>query len=122
MPRSVILQHTTPDGESHYDWMIEQEGVVDEHRLLTWRCKSRPDRSGWNGQADAIAVHRVAYLEFEGVLTGGRGSVRRVASGSIVRSTEHNDGLEITIRWADCAVGYRGRSTGIDDHWVFSVD
>ena len=121
MARSVILLHTTPGGDSHYDWMIEQGGSVEEHRLMTWRCGSRPDRPDWDGRAVSIALHRAAYLDYEGDLTGGRGSVQRVVSGEVIAFSGGDEGLEVTIRWADREVVYSGLACGDGQEWAFSI-
>ncbi len=55
--------------------MLEHDGV-----LLTWQIPS-PDLSALPLQVRRIANHRLAYLEYEGPLTGDRGSVTRVQAG-----------------------------------------
>ena len=78
MPRFVILHHDAPAGHdrsSHYDLMLEQGGV-----LWTWSLDKLP-AVGFAGQAQALPDHRLAYLDFEGPLTGNRGSVERVEQG-----------------------------------------
>src|SRR5882724_3306447 len=63
MPRFVILRHETPPGfarPAHWDFMLECGGV-----LRTWE----------------MADHRLAYLEYEGEVPGGRGTVSRWDEG-----------------------------------------
>ncbi|MCC7291261.1 MAG: hypothetical protein IT449_04260 [Phycisphaerales bacterium] len=74
--RYVILHHRAVSGE-HWDLMLEHEGV-----LLTWQLPS-PDLSMLPLQTRRIADHRLAYLEYEGPLSGGRGSVTRVEAGRV---------------------------------------
>ncbi len=76
--RFVILHHRISDGE-HWDLMLEQGEV-----LLTWQLLREPiDRSSLPIPARRIGEHRKTYLDYEGPLTGDRGVVRRVDSGSL---------------------------------------
>ena len=84
--RWVLLRHEMPDGSWHYDWMLEWDGASDAARaLVAFRVSVRPDeRVGAGFEAERIGEHRRAYLEFEGVVSGGRGRVVRVARGDLV--------------------------------------
>ena len=78
MPRFVILRHEIPAGSergTHYDLMLESEGV-----LRTWAIPELPAQ-GKVTPADALPDHRLAYLEYEGPVSGNRGSVTRVDEG-----------------------------------------
>src|SRR5688572_29576285 len=48
--------------------------------LMTWRCPSWPVER--RTRIERIGDHRRAYLEFEGRLSGDRGAVSRVGSGT----------------------------------------
>ncbi|SIO01474.1 DNA polymerase Ligase (LigD) [Singulisphaera sp. GP187] len=74
MGRFVILEHHW--NGVHWDLMLERDGV-----LRTWAV-DEAIVPGRNLPARALADHRLHYLEYEGVISGGRGSVRRCASGS----------------------------------------
>lgn len=79
MPRFVFLLHETPAGYprgTHFDLMFEQGGV-----LRTWAVESLP-LPGETVTAEQLNDHRLAYLDYEGAISGDRGTVRRVASGS----------------------------------------
>ncbi len=69
MPRYVIQEHHHQG--VHWDLMLESGG-----RLLTWRLEHplSPDRPI---RAESLPDHRLAYLEYEGPVSGGRGTVRR---------------------------------------------
>ena len=73
--RYVVLRHEDIP-EPHFDLMFETTPGSD---LATWRS----DR--WPIDAPTplvkLADHRPAYLEYEGPISGNRGSVRRVAAG-----------------------------------------
>jgi hypothetical protein len=84
MPRFVLLRHECPPGfakPSHWDFMLEADGV-----LLTWELRELP--AAWDGtgldsvNATWLPDHRLAYLDYEGPVSGDRGDVRRVAAGT----------------------------------------
>jgi|YNPMSStandDraft_1061717.scaffolds.fasta_scaffold00672_2 hypothetical protein len=72
--RFVVLEHDSPRGR-HWDLMLEQEG-----KLRTWALAAPPDTAG-PIPAEALADHRLAYLDYEGPISGGRGQVRRWDAG-----------------------------------------
>lgn len=79
MPRFVILRHQLPppaDRPTHWDLMLEQaEG------LATWALAA-PLAPGQPVPATRLAAHRSQYLDFEGPLSGGRGTVTRWDAGT----------------------------------------
>lgn len=85
--RFVWLRHELPAGAnraSHWDLMLEVSGA-----LATWAFASAlfSDRVGESRSAGAalrLADHRLAYLDYEGPISGGRGEVRRMDSGHYV--------------------------------------
>jgi hypothetical protein len=105
MPRFVLLYHDCPadySRQSHWDLMLEDGGA-----LRTWAVDRLP--KGWNAaQAATTAVdadcpapagedcvtarqlgdHRSDYLEYEGRLSGNRGSVTRVVAGYFATEIE----------------------------------
>ena len=89
MPRYVILTHDHP--HLHWDFMLENEAV-----LRTWRLARAPDEAG-PIDAKALADHRLAYLDYEGPVSGNRGSVRRFDRGEYVLVREIVDRLEIQL-------------------------
>lgn len=73
----VILHHTGY-GAAHWDLMLEEESS-----LATWKLYRDPAQLGTAPAAlFRIADHRKAYLEYEGPISGGRGQVHRVCSGT----------------------------------------
>ncbi|APW59468.1 DNA polymerase ligase N-terminal domain-containing protein [Paludisphaera borealis] len=74
--RFVLLEHRW-DGV-HWDFMLESEG-----RLRTWAI-DEPIAAGKILDARALDDHRLAYLDYEGPISGGRGSVARVDHGTYV--------------------------------------
>ena len=70
MPRFVILEHDFP--ELHWDFMLEVGGS-----LQTWRLAEPPHQDDNAIASVCLADHRLEYLEYEGPVSGNRGTVRR---------------------------------------------
>lgn len=89
MPRFVILRHELPPESaraSHWDVMLEQGGA-----LCTWACDALPGPDV-TVQATRLADHRADYLEYEGPVSGNRGTVTRWDDGEYevtCRSARH---------------------------------
>src|SRR5262245_17631602 len=80
MPRFVVLRHETPPGyrrPAHFDLMLEEGGV-----LRTWALESLPPVGGEPIPAERLPDHRLDYLDYEGPVSGDRGSVSRVDFGT----------------------------------------
>lgn len=80
MSRFVVLHHLTPAGAerpAHWDLMLEAEGV-----LRTWALDDEP-AAGRATAALRLPDHRLAYLDYEGPIGGGRGEVRRHDAGEL---------------------------------------
>jgi hypothetical protein len=78
MPRFVILRHefaAAQAGRAHWDLMFEQGSS-----LRTWAIASDPIAAD-GADARALADHRLAYLEYEGPISGDRGTVTRWDQG-----------------------------------------
>ena len=67
MPRYVILTHDHP--QLHWDLMLEAGEI-----LRTWRL-SAPPQAGAKVRAEPSFDHRRLYLDYEGPVSGDRGSV-----------------------------------------------
>jgi hypothetical protein len=93
----VLLRHTLPDASWHYDWMIRPEPGA---RLLTFRVRVRIDDANLDAfDAEQIAAHRDAYLDYEGPLSHGRGRVKRIARGRAHLRERSEKTLEALVRW-----------------------
>ena len=92
MPRFVILQHET-DAGSHYDLMLEVGGV-----LKTWSL-SEPPEADREVACKSLPDHRLAYLDYEGPISGGRGSVTRLGSGHVSEGRTDRDGVGCGTFW-----------------------
>jgi hypothetical protein len=97
MPRFVILQHTTPPGYErplHWDLMLESGDV-----LRTWALEQEPT-NGATINAEQLADHRSAYLEYEGPISGERGSVTRWDQGTYSVESESDNELVVVLEGA----------------------
>jgi hypothetical protein len=97
MPRFVILLHETPAGyvrATHFDLMLQHAGS-----LRTWALDAMP-AIGKTATAERLPDHRLAYLDFEGPIAGGRGTVRRVAAGEYETAEERAGCLVVQVRGA----------------------
>ena len=91
MSRFVVLEHTDSAG-MHWDFMLEAGPV-----LKTWALKQPPD-SSQPVVAEALPDHRPAYLDYEGPISGDRGSVTRWDRGTY-RMVKQSEG-ELTVELA----------------------
>ena len=128
----VLLQHTLPNGDRHFDWLIEPVGAgpgsalaqlaamnkPDDRCLLSFRVLDRLDHPKTTAfAADPLPLHRRLYLDFQGDIEG-KGSVKRIAGG-MVRKVEvmghEQDGVmnAISIRGKFASGG-----TGLEYTWA----
>lgn len=128
MPQAVVLLHELPDGRAHYDWLVEDLCIDGEHRLRAWRMDGIPDREG-SLLGERIGLHRAVYLDYEGDIGGGRGTVRRLRRGEVLTFETGERSVEVAVRWAGgegvvCRVCGRAMGDGTqgeDGVWVFAV-
>jgi len=90
MPRYVILEHDWP--QRHWDFMLEA-GTI----LQTWRLADVP-QPGVALPAEKSFDHRSMYLDYEGPISGGRGSVSRWDGGIFETLIEGEDRRLIRIK------------------------
>ncbi|MBX3359026.1 MAG: hypothetical protein KF745_11450 [Phycisphaeraceae bacterium] len=101
MGACVLLEHTLPDGSVHFDWLFEPDGPP-LGGLLSFRVQERMDQPGCTEvRALSRPDHRRAYLEFEGEVSGGRGSVRRIAAGECVITERTDARLDLTVAFGE---------------------
>ncbi len=81
MPRYVILEHDWP--QLHWDLLLECGPVLQAWRLLR---EPSPDAAV---PAERNVDHRLVYLDYEGPVSGGRGTVRQWDAGEYVRRVDH---------------------------------
>jgi hypothetical protein len=74
LARFVVLEHHWQG--VHWDLMLEAGPA-----LRTWALECLPE-PGIEIEARALPDHRLAYLDYEGPISGDRGRVRRVEAGT----------------------------------------
>lgn len=94
LPRFVLLRHVLPaaaPGKSHWDLMLETSDL-----LFTLQLAALPSvGESPAGAAEALLLakrlpgHRPLYLDYEGEVSGNRGSVERIAAGQYTSSDDH---------------------------------
>ena len=114
MSRFVLLYHNCPPTyprPSHWDLMLESGDLLRTWALEKLPCGWRETQSLTQSKyphcpalaahnevvAEQLADHRREYLEFEGDLTGNRGSVIRVAAGTYEVVAESPNQFEIVV-------------------------
>ena len=95
MPRFVVLTHDHPF--PHWDLMLERGDC-----LRTWRLVRPPDTATLV-ETEALGDHRLAYLDYEGPVSGGRGTVERWDHGTYeaVESTDNRVVVRLAGRKLD---------------------
>jgi hypothetical protein len=93
MPRFVILEHDHPHGR-HYDLMLEADGA-----LKTWAIADPPE-IGVAQLAEPLPDHRLVYLDYEGPVSGDRGTVKHWDTGTYraMRQTVESMSVELEGR------------------------
>ncbi|MGB2819982.1 MAG: DNA polymerase ligase N-terminal domain-containing protein [Phycisphaerae bacterium] len=78
MPKAFVIHLHTGHGPEHHDLMLQLAGA-----LATWRLPASPAGLGPGDALPAtrLADHRLAYLDYEGPVSRGRGRVRRIDRG-----------------------------------------
>lgn len=120
---TVLLRHELPDGSWHIDWMLGQDPQGHD-RLLTFRLPRSPIGLAATETMliERIGEHRRDYLEYEGPVSAGRGTVKRIASGHIVAWSDRDEGWELNVKWEDEQAGDDSPETYRlepieDSHW-----
>ena len=91
MMRFVILTHDFPF--LHWDLMLETAG---SNILRTWRLLAEPG-SAKEIQAESLPDHRREYLDYEGPVSRGRGSVVRWDAGVYEANTDEKTALRLSL-------------------------
>ena len=118
MPRFVVLRHDVANGTPrglHWDFMLETGEV-----LRTWALSTEP-AYGASCPAEQLPDHRPLYLDYEGEISGGRGTVSRYDWGDYRLVRAEQDVVVVQLTGAR----FRGTATlrqmGADgQRWTFS--
>ncbi len=87
--RFVVLEHSW--NGVHWDLMLEAG-----ESLQTWAI-DEPITAGIELPARQLADHRLAYLTYEGPVSGQRGRVRRIAEGTFRRREWGPDHVRVEL-------------------------
>ena len=90
MSRFAVLRHDSPGG-LHWDFLLEMGAV-----LRTWALPQPPE-SGVEITCRALPDHRLAYLDYEGPVSGDRGSVARWDRGIYRMDRQSNRELVVEL-------------------------
>ncbi len=119
---TVLLRHETPSG-GHFDWMLATPGGSPGAGL--WTVRTDLAAAAWRGagrwRLTRIADHRRQYLAYQGPLTGGRGSVRRVDAGWVRPWLWRSDEMIFDLMMSHCRGRVRVEQADADcwtAHWL----
>jgi hypothetical protein len=89
VPRYVVLEHDHP--VLHWDLMLEAGEV-----LRTWRLAAPPE-PGATVDAEPSFDHRLAYLDYEGPVSGNRGQVKAWDRGTFAWLRREESGVAVRL-------------------------
>ncbi|MEX0704688.1 MAG: DNA polymerase ligase N-terminal domain-containing protein [Planctomycetales bacterium] len=110
MPRFVVLAHDHPF--LHWDLLLERGEA-----LRAWRLLAEPLSAG-SIAAQPLPDHRPMYLDYEGPLSGDRGSVARWDAGTFETRGESECRLELDFAGARLRGTFR-LECGTAEEWRF---
>ena len=128
--RFALLRHKCPTGYRngpHWDLLIERPNESVERRLATWALDRLPDT--WPAllgrkcetcrEAVGLALpdHRAAYLDYEGSVSGDRGSVERWDGGPVEWVDTAPDRLAVRLLPPALLAGALWLRRRADDQW-----
>lgn len=120
MPRFVILRHAMPPAsgrESHWDFMLEAAEALE-----TWALEQEPSVTS-SCLANRLADHRKAYLDYEGEVSGGRGTVARWDAGDYVRLSTDDECVLVKLNGSRLRGIVRlDRLDEAAQRWLFSFE
>lgn len=105
MPRFVLLEHCW--NGVHWDLMLEHGEV-----LRTWAIDA-PLVANRDLPARSLPDHRRAYLEFEGEVSGNRGTVRRIDEGAYTAKVWEDNQVRIRLEGAQLVGEAELRQVGL---------
>jgi hypothetical protein len=119
MPRFVVLRHAFSDDSpraSHWDLMLE-----DELDLITWALEALPGSSAVKVNATRLPAHRLAYLTYEGPVSGDRGHVQRCDAGEYEWLTREADLICVQLQ-GQLLRGHATLERNVDGEHAWTLD
>ena len=84
---TALLLHRTPTG-CHHDWLVGTPEYRCEPGSGLWTARVGPASHDWcrlrRFDMAELPPHRRAYLDYQGPISGGRGTVVRIDRGWVV--------------------------------------
>lgn len=111
MPGFAILIHDHPF--LHWDLLLEQGDI-----LRAWRLLREPD-SGGDIPAEALPDHRRIYLEYEGPVSGDRGTVTQWDAGTFEPLFESADCLQVRLDGRNLQAIVELEADASESGWTF---
>ena len=116
--RFVVLRHETRE-ETHWDLMLDRG--LGAPGLATWRLVAPPHADAAESIAAVrIGDHRRAYLDYEGSLSGDRGTVARYDAGiyRVIHATDQAWELDFDGRRLKGRYGLSVNGLGGPSDWL----
>ena len=110
MPRFVLLEHDHP--VLHWDFMLERPEQLTTFRLQQFPTPDTPI------PAEPLPDHRKLYLDYEGPVSGNRGTVQRRDAGEYRLQEETTDCIILEIE-GQTIRGMVSLSTESNTGWTF---
>ena len=77
----------SPDEPPHHDWLVADPARPGDPAASLWTVRVHAAWDAWPDRGvmrmTPLPPHRRRYLSWQGELTGGRGRVKRVGSGTV---------------------------------------
>jgi len=115
MPSAFVIILHTGCGPEHYDLMLEAG-----ESLATWQLHADclGLRPGDSLTARKLPDHRLAYLSYQGPVSGGRGQVRSIRTGTYETLDRGPDRLVVRLNWPGASAAFElARSDQAGDDW-----
>lgn len=122
MVRFALLRHEVPDDpgrQSHWDLLLEREDAC-----WTWSLEKLPGPFAKQDEPSTVEAHRMPdhrkhYLEYEGPVSGGRGTVANVLYGTCEIEEQHAGHIVVGLEFGSNAIVIQLRHVA-DDVWQLS--
>ena len=102
----VLLHQPGPQSErtrqAHFDWMFESDGALRTWAtppIDLWQDAELVKAAPIETECEPLANHRLAYLDYEGEVSRGRGSVARQTAGTYQLMEDRPDHFRVVLRW-----------------------
>lgn len=116
-PRRFVVLHHTGIDSPHYDLMYERGPGGP---LATWHFPQWPPKGFV--PVEPLGDHRRAYLDYEGPVSGNRGQVRRIASGTCWPQAAGPGRVSLRLDVPGLPHSYLSLTASADGTWTACLD